>query len=169
MLCNHCHSHVWICKAQIHAGKSDTTQCLQPRRSRDVLGPREHVSGVYRCDPADKSWIHCLFCCPGMVGVGLRAQNPRDVSLPAGFQPAEELGGVLGLLSEELWEAWAAGAGEGWMDGLGCHTSRQDRIPRGGIERGGPLAGTGEQRALSRAIFPMCAFPFAHFRHEVMC
>lgn len=81
-----------------------------------MLGPREHVSGMYRCDPADKSWIHCLFCCPGMVGVGLRAQNPRDVSLPAGLQPAEELGGVRGLLSGELRGAWAAGAGkDGWI------------------------------------------------------
>lgn len=142
MLCNHCHSHVWICKAQIHSGKSDTTQCLQPRRSRDVLGPREHVSGMYRCDPADKSWIHCLFCCPGMVGVGLRAQNPRDVSLPAGFQPAEELGGVLGLLSEELWEAWAAGAGEGWMDWDATRPGRTE-FPAVGLSAGDPWRARG--------------------------
>lgn len=102
-----------------------------------------------------------------MVGVGLCAQNPRDVSLPAGFQPAEELGGVRGLVSGELWDGWAARAGEG-MDGVGCQTSRPDRIPRGGIERGGPLAGSGGAASPEPSDVPMCAFPCAHFRHEVM-
>lgn len=89
-----------------------------------------------------------------------------ELSLTMGFSLVRSC--EVSVVSREPWDGWAARAGPGvggWGD-----KHRAGTTPRGGLERGGPLLGTGgaPRSAPSRDIFSMCSFPFAHFRHEVM-